>query len=79
MKQSKTHHYGIEDTLPVGEKFYRKKTVVRMVQMGVPFTCDSREGHYLKGKAGDFLVEDGHGGFYPVSAKFHRENYEQVE
>lgn len=59
-------------------KWYRKKTIVPMVQMDEPFICESREG-LLEGQAGDFVAEDGHGGFYPISAEFHANNYEEVE
>ena len=69
-------HFGIGDELPKNSKFYRKKVLAEMVRMDEPFTCDSREGHHLQACAGDFLVEDGHGGFYPVSAEFHAKNYE---
>lgn len=69
-------HFGIGDTLPETAERFRKKTVVRMVRMDEPFTCDSREGHHLQGQAGDYLAEDGHGGFYPISAEFHAEHYE---
>lgn len=72
------NHYGVGDALPIGGRHYRKKTIVEMVCMAEPFTCDSREGHRLQGQPGDFLVEDGHGGFYPVSAEFHATNYEDV-
>jgi len=71
-------HFGVEDKLPDGSRRYRKTAVATMVKMDEPFTCDSREGHSLEGQAGDFLVSDGHGGFYPVSAEFHAFNYEEV-
>ncbi len=44
-----------------------------------PFLCDSREHLNLQGQAGDFIAEDGHGGFYPISAEFHAANYEESE
>ena len=69
-------HFGPGDTLPEGEERFKKKTVVEMVRMTEPFTCTNREGHNLQGQAGDFLVPDGHSGFYPVSAQFHADNYE---
>lgn len=69
-------HYGRNDKLPEGAQLFRKKTVVEMVPMAEPFTCDSREHDGLQAQAGDFLVPDGHGGFYPVSAEFHAANYE---
>ena len=72
-------HFGTGDDMPEGARAYRKKTMVRMVRMDAPFTCDSREGRRLRGRAGDFLAEDGHGGFYPVSARFHAANYEAVD
>ena len=75
---SNEKHFGIGDALPNGEKNYKKKTIIRLVQMEVAFTCDNREGHHLQGQVGDFLAEDGHGGFYPISAEFHLENYELV-
>jgi hypothetical protein len=56
---------------------YKKTTIVPMLKMNERFTCESREGT-LTGEAGDFLVEDGHGGFYPVSAEFHAANYEEA-
>jgi len=70
--------YNQGDALPEGHKWYRKKTMVRLVEMNEPFLCSSREGD-LQGNPGDFLAEDGHGGFYPISAEFHRNNYEEVE
>ena len=57
---------------------YRKHKAVKLVHMDVDFTCASREG-MLEGKAGDYLAQDGHGGFYPISAEFHAEHYELVE
>lgn len=71
-------HYGPGDQLPEEGKLYRKTAVVRMVKMHRPFTCTNREGHDLQGQEGDFLAEDGHGGFYPVSAEFHAHNYEEA-
>ncbi len=56
----------------------RKRTVVRMWQLGQPFECESREG-VLYGQIGDWLAEDGHGGFYPISNQFHEDNYDQLE
>jgi len=72
-------HFGVNDALPAGAKRYRKTAIATMVKMDEPFTCDNREGHNLQGYAGDFLVPDGHGGFYPVSAQFHAANYESAE
>lgn len=73
-------HFGVGDKFPedvvVGR--YRKRTTVEMVKMSEPFTCTNREGHNLRGQAGDYLVPDGHGGFYPVSAQFHAENYDEA-
>lgn len=66
------------DQLPDGAKRYRKKTIVPMVKMDEHFVCQSREGT-LTGNPGDFVVEDGHGGFYPVSAEFHANNYEEAQ
>ena len=57
-------------------KSYRKKTIVKMARMDVPFRTESREG-WLQGQPGDFLAEDGYGGFYPVGAAFHANNYEE--
>ncbi len=62
---------------PEGGALYQKKTQVRMWRQDDEFRCESREGT-LVGQPGDYLVEDGHGGFYPVSAEFHEENYEEV-
>ena len=56
---------------------YRKKTIVDMARIDEPFECESREGT-LRGQPGDYLAQDGHGGYYPVSVEFHRENYEAV-
>ena len=72
-------HFGTSDVMPTGTRNYRKTTIVPMLKMDEPFTCDNREGNNLRGHAGDFLVEDGHGGFYPVSAEFHAVNYEFAE
>ena len=74
-----TRKFDVGDSLPLGSKLYRKKTVVPMVQMFEEFICTNREGENLKGQVGDFLVEDGHGGFYPVSEEFHAKNYEEVK
>lgn len=68
-------HFTIGDRLPTGAKTYRKKTIVPLVKMNEPFIRDNREGRRLEGKAGDFIAEDGHGGFYPISAEFHAANY----
>ena len=68
-------YFTIGDNLPDGAKMYRKKTVVPLVKMDEPFLCDSRESFRLQGQAGDFIAEDGHGGFYPISAEFHAANY----
>ncbi len=59
-----------------GWKNYRKKTIVAMLQMNEAFECESREGT-LTGQPGDYLVQDGHGGYFPVSAEFHKANYER--
>lgn len=64
-------------TLPEGGKEYFKPKPVTLVKMDEDFECESREG-IVKGKAGDFLAEDGHGGFYPISAEFHEKNYREV-
>ena len=66
------------DTMPEGGLEYRKHATVMMLCMSEPFLCVSREGE-LQGQPGDFLVEDGHGGFYPVSAEFHAKNYVAVD
>jgi len=63
--------------LPEGSKFYIKTTTVEMVKMDKLFRAVSREG-VLFGEAGDFLVEDGYGGFYSVGADFHEANYVEV-
>jgi len=68
-------HFTIGDKLPSGAKRYRKKTIVPLVKMDESFLCDNREGHRLQGWAGDFIAEDGDGGFYPISAEFHAANY----
>ncbi len=60
--------------MPEGGVLYRKKTVVRLIEINEPFICESREGE-LQGQPGDFLAADGHGGFYPISAEFHASNY----
>ena len=64
---------------PQGMKLFRKKTITPMAgPMSEPFRCESREGT-LEGQVGDFVAEDGHGGFYPISAEFHAANYEACE
>ena len=66
------------DAAPLGGSQFRKKTIVRMWgPMAEPFECQSREGT-LTGQPGDYLAQDGHGGFYPISAEFHAANYEIV-
>lgn len=73
-------HYSFNDAPPEGEWLpYKKKTIVRMVQMKEPFLCSNREGRELNGKAGDFLAMDGYGGYYPIGPEFHAENYELAE
>ena len=57
---------------------YRKTTTVQMMRMDEPFVCECREGT-LEGQPGDFMAEDGHGGYYPVSAEFHAANYAPAE
>lgn len=64
--------------LPADIPKFQKVTQVAMRKMFTPFKCESREGT-LEGKPGDFVVEDGHGGFYPVSAEFHAANYAPAE
>ena len=66
------------DAPPEGGDLFRKKTIVRMWgPMTEPFICESREGT-LRGYVGDFVAQDGHGGFYPISAAFHAEHYERA-
>lgn len=72
-------HFRIGDKLPEGVQLFKKNTVVEMVQIHEPFTCDNREAQAFRAQAGDFLVQDGHGGFYPVSAEFHAANYVPAE
>ena len=76
--QKNTKHYGIGDKLPDNFKLYKKKNAVKLVKMDHDFTCTNKEGHDLHAKKGDYLAEDGHGGFYPISAEFHKNNYEDV-
>lgn len=68
------NYFAKGDAMPEGGKLYRKATVVPLVKMPWDFTTESREGT-MDGKAGDFIAEDGHGGFYPISAEFHAANY----
>lgn len=63
------------DEPPSGGALWKKKTIVRMWQIDEPFLCESREGELI-GEPGDFVCEDGHGGFYPISAEFHGKNYQ---
>lgn len=63
--------------LPHHAQEYRKHATAMLALMQEDFVCESREG-VLEGKAGDFVAADGHGGFYPISAEFHAENYEEV-
>ena len=75
-------HFGHGDPRPrpEGWRTYRKKTIVYMIgPMEEPFTCDSRERKGLQGQPGDYVAEDGHGGYYPISAEFHAANYEPAE
>lgn len=65
------------DAAPDGGSLFRKATTVRMWRQAEPFECESREGT-LTGQPGDWLAQDGHGGFYPISAEFHAANYEAV-
>lgn len=73
-------HFGFEDDCPdpATAGHYRKKTVVRMWKINEPFECTNREGEKMQGQPGDFLVEDGYGGFYPVGAEFHEKNYQST-
>lgn len=64
------------DAAPAGMRLFRKKTITPMLgPMDEPFVCESREGT-LQGRVGDYVAQDGHGGFYPISAEFHAANYE---
>ncbi len=72
-------HFGVGDTMPEGARGYKKKTVVWLLKMDEPFTCDNREGNHMQGQAGDFLADDGQDGFYPISAEFHTANYEDAD
>lgn len=58
---------------------YRKVMIVRLWKMPEPFECESEEGEIDSGGAGDFLAEDEYGGFYPISAEFHSDNYVLAE
>ncbi len=74
-----TQHFGPGNEPPGGTShLYRKKTTVRMWPMVEAFTCSNREGRNLEGKPGDFLAEDGYGGYYPIGAEFHSANYERA-
>jgi hypothetical protein len=64
--------------LPADTPKFQKVTQVAMLKQTESFSCESREGT-LHGVPGDYLVEDGHGGFYPVSAEFHAANYAPAE
>lgn len=67
------------DPRPAGNwRRYRKVTVLRMLKMDEPFETVSREGESKIGQPGDFLVEDGFGGYYPVEAGFHEKNYREA-
>lgn len=57
---------------------YRKKSMVRMGLLTEPVVVGNRENEENKGEPGDYLVADGHGGYYVVSAEFHAENYERA-
>ena len=72
-------HFGKGDPTPeTAPGLYRKTTTVRMWPMDEPFICTNREGENMQGVAGDFLVEDGYGGYYPCGGEFHAKNYESV-
>jgi hypothetical protein len=73
-------HFGVGDPRPEGEwKRYRKVAITEIMgPMTEEFTCDARERKGYKGQPGDFVAEDGHGGYYVISGDFHRENYEEV-
>ena len=65
--------------IPIGGALYHKKSLTRMWgPISKPFECESREG-VIDGQAGDWLAEDGYGGFYPIGAEFHATNYERVK
>lgn len=71
-------HYRIFDDRPTGGRLYRKHLAMRLWYQSEPFECESVRG-VRTGQAGDFLAEDGDGGFYPISAEFVARNYEPVE
>src|SRR5260221_1444067 len=62
------------DAPPDGGDLFVKKTQTRMWKQSEPFSCQSREGT-LVGQPGDWLAQDGHGGFYPISDEVHPAEY----
>lgn len=73
-------HFGVGDPRPNPSewRFFRKTKPVEMVKMDEPFTCSNREVQNARGRPGDYIAEDGYGGYYVVGAEFHSVNYEQV-
>ncbi len=70
------NEFKVGDPRPKGDwRAYRKVAVAEMLKMKEPFTCWNREGEQMQGQPGDFLVEDGYGGYYPCGAEFHQKNY----
>jgi len=72
-------HFGVGDTKPKGAwRLYYKHAQTSMLRMDEPFTVSNREGENMQGQAGDYLVEDGYGGYHVCGAAFHADNYVEM-
>lgn len=70
----------VGDPRPEGEwKTYRKTQTAEMMLLTEPVSAVNRENVEARGQPGDYLVEDGYGGYYVCGKEFHDENYEEVK
>ena len=65
------------DPLPGGDMFVKHRPV-RLWRVPQFFICWTREG-VMQGRPGDWVGEDGAGGYYPIAADFHAANYVKAD
>jgi hypothetical protein len=63
--------------LPNPVRTYRKRTLLRAVQVDEPFSVDTLEGR-MEGQAGDFLGIGVHEERYPIAASVMADSYEET-
>lgn len=61
------------------KRFRKKPVVIEATQMECQFSVETKEGVFLRGKIGDWLIEGIDGELYPCDAKIFEKTYEAVE